>query len=89
NLIPDELIALRRYDEENESNYTETLFAYLYERNDLNRSAARLHIHRNTMRYRMEKICQLLHIDPDEPQTALRLEIGFGIAQFGDSSLRV
>ena len=89
NLIPDELIALRRYDKKNESNYTETLFAYLYERNDLNRSAARLHIHRNTMRYRMEKICQLLHIDPDEPQTALRLEIGFGIAQFGDSSLRV
>ena len=82
NLIPAELDALRRYDEENESNYTETLFAYLYERNDLNRSAARLHIHRNTMHYRMEKICQLLHIDPDEPQTALRLEIGFGIERF-------
>lgn len=88
NLIPDELDALRRYDEENETNYTETLFAYLYERNDLNRSAARLHIHRNTMHYRMEKICQLLHIDPDEPQTALRLEIGFGIERFLGTNFR-
>ena len=42
----------------------------------------------------MEKICQLLHIDPDEPQTALRLEIGFGIERFlgtnfGDGSFSV
>jgi DNA-binding PucR family transcriptional regulator len=94
NLIPDELVELHRYDEENASSYTETLFAYLYERNDLNRAAARLHIHRNTMHYRMEKICQLLNIDPDEPQTALRLEIGFGIEKFlgtnfGDGSFHV
>ena len=94
NLIPDELVELHRYDEENASSYTETLFAYLYERNDLNRAAARLHIHRNTMHYRMEKICQLLNINPDEPQTALRLEIGFGIEKFlgtnfGDRSFHV
>ena len=79
NLIPDELEILGEYDRKHESDYLRSLHGYLYQRNDLNRASEYIHIHRNTMRYRLEKIRQILGIDPDDPETALRLELGYGI----------
>ncbi|MBE5995817.1 MAG: hypothetical protein E7240_00500 [Lachnospiraceae bacterium] len=80
NLIPDELKILAQHDREFGTDYKETLFGYLYERNDLNRAANYLHIHRNTLRYRMEKIRQIIGMDPDDPETALRLTSGYGVS---------
>ena len=79
NLLPKELVLLAAYDAAHETEYLETLRGYLYERNDLNRAAAYLHVHRNTLRYRLEKIRQITGAEPDEDRTALRLEIGFGM----------
>ena len=83
NLIPDELVRLAAYDAAHETDYLDTLRGYLYERNDLNRAAAYLHIHRNTLRYRLDKIRQITDAEPDDAQTALRLEIGFGMKDMG------
>lgn len=83
NLIPEELVALEAYDREHGTDYMETLYGYLYDRNDLNRASESLHIHRNTLRYRMEKIRQIIDADPDDAWTAQRLTIGYGL--LGDS----
>ena len=80
NRVPGELAALREYDSKHGTDYADTLYGYLYERNDLNRAAAYLHIHRNTLRYRLEKIRQISGADPDDPETALRLTIGYGVS---------
>ncbi len=80
NRVPEELAALQAYDKEHGTDYADTLYGYLYERNDLNRAATYLHIHRNTLRYRLEKIRQISGADPDDPETALRLTIGYGVS---------
>lgn len=50
-----EFQTLLKYDEENNSDYIETLQAYLNYRNVADAAGA-LHIHRNTMNYRIQKI---------------------------------
>lgn len=77
NAVPPELLTLCSLDAENQTDYTESLAIYLYERNNLNRAAAKLHLHRNTLKYRLDKITDLTGISPDEPDTALKLQMGF------------
>lgn len=77
NLIPPELFRLQNFDRQNQTDYSESLKLYLYERNNLNKAAAQLHLHRNSLRYRLDKISSFLHISPDDPATAQRLQIGF------------
>lgn len=50
-----EIKTLFQYDKENNSDYVETLQAYLHCRN-IAAAAGALHIHRNTMNYRIQKI---------------------------------
>lgn len=81
NAIPPQLLQLRRFDEKNQTDYTESLKVYLYERNNLNRAAARLHLHRNSLKYRLDKITDLTGLSPDDPETAQRMQIGFLILE--------
>ncbi len=77
NLIPNALQILEAYDRENETEYLDSLQAYLYLRNDINEAAKSMHIHRNTMKYRLDKIEQILGIDCNDPATARHLDFGF------------
>ncbi len=77
NLIPSEIVRLREYDEVSRTDYANSLQAYLYERNNLNRAAARLHLHRNSLKYRLDKITDLIDVSVDDPAVAQRLQIGF------------
>lgn len=77
NAVPAELMVLRKFDTENQTDYTESLKVYLHERNNLNKAAARLHLHRNSLKYRLDKIADLTGISPDDPDTALKLQLGF------------
>ncbi|ANG63874.1 hypothetical protein A8C75_16250 [Marinobacterium aestuarii] len=51
----------------------QTLEAYLAENMDLARTSARLHIHRNTLRYRLDKIGTLLQLDLGSVDQLLQL----------------
>ena len=82
NLIPPELLILQRFDKQNQTDYAESLRIYLYERNNLNRAASCLHLHRNTLKYRLDKISALLEISLDDPATAQRLQLGFQLLDF-------
>lgn len=50
------LMQLQQYDRESGSEYVETLFAYLNSGERLEKTAQRLHVHRNTVVYRIEKM---------------------------------
>lgn len=53
---PPALTALRHHDEENGTEYLSTLRCYLLNKRDRKATADQLHIHRNTLAYRLERI---------------------------------
>lgn len=77
NAIPAELSYLLDFDKQYQTNYMETLKVYLFERNNINKAASRLHLHRNTLKYRLDKIEAMTHSAIDDPHTSWRLQFGF------------
>ena len=74
NVTPKTLQNLLNYDLSHETELAKTLETYLYQRNDINKTAKALHIHRNTLIYRLNKIRDLTEADIDDPSTAWRLQ---------------
>ncbi len=67
--------ALDAIDRETGSEYCKTLRVYFQNNMNLAQSAKELHIHRNTLLYRMEKIKSILPENPDEYKDRLFLMI--------------
>jgi PucR C-terminal helix-turn-helix domain/GGDEF-like domain len=51
--------------------YAQTLLTYLDARGEVTRAAAELHVHENTMRYRLRRLQERFGIDLDDPDTRL------------------
>ena len=68
---------LQRYDQSNQTQLLQTLLVYLQQEQNMSETARLLHVHRNTMKYRMEKILQLTQIDLSDwqEQTYLTLSL--------------
>jgi hypothetical protein len=71
------LDALSASDEQRGTDYLATLAAWLDHAGEPSRAARALHVHPNTLRYRMNRIAELTDVDLDEPQVrlALRLQV--------------
>jgi DNA-binding PucR family transcriptional regulator len=67
--------ALMRYDAEHGTAYVESLRAYLEAMGDVNVAAKRVHVHRNTLRYRLGKLCELVELDLEDPAERLVCEL--------------
>ncbi len=67
-----EVSMLLQYDKENNSCYMETLRTYLRSRNIVT-AAGELHIHRNTMNYRIQKIEEITHLNLSEGDDLYKL----------------
>ena len=65
------LRAVQRYDDENGTLYCETLRAYSFFMHDKEKTSRALHIHRNTLLYRLNRMAELFGIAVEEPGTAL------------------
>ena len=52
-----------------------TLKTYLDEQGSASRTARRLHLHRNAVSYRIERIFELLEVDPENPDERLVLQL--------------
>lgn len=70
------LQALQDYDAANSSDYVGTLREYLAAQGNLQRTAERLFVHRNTLHYRLKRIQEITGADLEAPLTRL----GFGLA---------
>lgn len=66
---------LIQYDQEHQSNFVETLFWYLVYYKNLNHVAQHLHVHRNTLTYRLSKIEDLLGVSLDDNATCRHLHL--------------
>jgi purine catabolism regulator len=59
--------------------FISTLEAFFEEHGNLSQTANRLHVHRNTLLYRMERIAQIGGFDLDNPETRLAVHLALKI----------
>jgi len=69
------------YDRQKHAELVPTLDAYLAAGNSPSETAARLHLHRNTVLYRLRRIRALLGRDPDDPEQRLGLQLALRARQ--------
>lgn len=69
--IDNTLGVIIEYDRNNNSNLMETLKAYLWNNNSLIHASEQLYTHRNTVKYRVQRISQLTGRDFDDAITRL------------------
>ncbi|GEQ21250.1 transcriptional regulator [Clostridium butyricum] len=72
-------------DKMQDSSLCETLEAYLANNCNANATAESLFIHRNTMRYRMEKIKKLTNIDFNDISLLLEFRLAFAIKKYREN----
>lgn len=75
-ILADALGPLREYDERRGAELLPTLHAYFAAGYNVTRSAARLHVHPNTVVYRLGRIRELTGRDPHDPDDLLVLSLG-------------
>lgn len=76
---------LIKADQMQEGELCETLESYLEHNCNANATAEALFIHRNTMRYRMDKIKRILEDDISDMSVFLELKLAFAIRRYRDS----
>lgn len=73
---------LFRYDEEYHTQYAETLRAYLSAALKMKEAAETLHIHKNTLTYRLEKISGIVDLHMKEPESVFQYQLSFRIMDY-------
>lgn len=71
--------SLRRHDREHRSVYLRTLATYLRENGSLQRAARRLHVHPNTVTYRLSRVEEITGLDLDVYQDRLMAQVALEI----------
>ncbi|MFN8525219.1 MAG: helix-turn-helix domain-containing protein [Chloroflexota bacterium] len=79
-----QLGALEAYDGENNTDLVGTLRAYYAARGSPTLTARALHLHRNSLMYRLQRIRDVTGTDPDEPETRLSLEVALRVRDLLD-----
>lgn len=75
-LIPESISILQRRDATHGTNLVETLFTYVRYCQNITEAASHLHLHYNTMKYRLNQIVDLTGIDFNDMNTMFRIIIG-------------
>lgn len=76
------LYRLREYDQETGNELYHTLEIYLQSFHNNKETANLLCIHRNSLAYRMEKICDIAKIDLNDSTTEFLLRLSYKLAEY-------
>lgn len=82
NLYNETLLKLKEYDEKNSTNLLETLIVYLEQDRNLGKTAEILYVHRNTMKYRIRRIEEILQCDLKDGQTVFDVMLCISVGRF-------
>ena len=80
-LVSPELLELMDHDRQAGTQYFETIRAYLRNERDIPKTAEALIIHRTTLLYRLKKIRSMLHVNLDDPEQRLYLNLSLWILE--------
>ncbi|MDR1359267.1 MAG: helix-turn-helix domain-containing protein [Coriobacteriales bacterium] len=72
-LIPPSVWELSKIDTQKGSSLVDTLFCYVRHRQDITSAASAMHVHYNTLKYRVNKISEMAGIDLNDPEVAFRI----------------
>lgn len=75
------LLELKKHDEENQTQYMETLRVYLEQHLSATQAARELFIHRSTFLYRLDRIREIIQSDLDDPEEIFYLELSFRLLE--------
>lgn len=81
-LFNENLLKLKEYDEKNSCNLLETLIVYLRENRNLGKTAEVLYIHRNTIKYRVKRIEEILGCDLKDEEVVFNIKLCINIGIF-------
>lgn len=81
-IVQDELGVLLAFDEKNHASLVETLEVYLDNDKNIGISANQLFLHRNTLKYRINKAQSLLNLDLENANICFQLRLAFKIRKF-------
>lgn len=81
-LFNENLLKLKKYDEKNSSNLLQTLIVYLRENRNLGKTAEILYIHRNTIKYRVKRIEEILNCDLKDEEVIFNIKLCIRIGIF-------
>ena len=73
------LSPLLAYEKRRKGELFQTLFVYLSTGQDLKKASEQLHVHVNTMNYRIQRIQEILTIDFNEPSDLLNIQVACNI----------
>ena len=76
------VLSLESYDRKNGTELLGTLHAYLACHQNLSEAAAALFIHRNTLRGRLDRIRDLIHVDLGDAETVFHLMFSYRIIEY-------
>lgn len=79
NMIHPTIKKLKEYDEQNNSSLIDTLSIYLSTNQNISEAAKKMHIHYNTMRYRIDKISEVINLDLSDPEMIKTLILSYRI----------
>jgi PucR family transcriptional regulator, purine catabolism regulatory protein len=74
------LAALEAYDREHDASLIETLHALLEHGSNISSTARALHLHRNSLVYRIDRIREISGLDPTDPTDAFSLRLALVLA---------
>ncbi|WP_017727666.1 helix-turn-helix domain-containing protein [Halalkalibacterium ligniniphilum] len=80
--IHETLEPLLQYDCQKQSDLFATLVVYLDHNKNIKNAAQSLHIHLNTLSYRLKRIYSILDIDPEDSQSMLDLHLSVNIYRY-------
>jgi DNA-binding PucR family transcriptional regulator len=69
----DDITRIQTSDAEQQTDYLDTLRAYPASNGSISAMAERLHVHNNTVRYRVSRLAKDFNLDLDDPQKRLWL----------------
>lgn len=64
----DDIATIQAHDAEQQTDYLDTLRVYLASNGNISTMAQRLHVHNNTVRYRLARLTKDFNLDQDDPQ---------------------
>lgn len=81
-LYDETLSKLKEYDDKNSTNLMETLVVYMEQSRNLGKTAEALYVHRNTMKYRISRIEELLECNLKDDKTAFNIMLCIEAGRF-------
>ena len=85
--LPHPILArLKNYDRQKNTDLYLTLYEFLKAERSVQRCSKALHIHKNTLLYRLERIHDLTHADLDNPELRLYLLLSFLMEQLAGNT---